>query len=71
MMESFFVILFLSALRLSIPLMFAAYGAYFSEKSGVAQISVEAFLLVGAFSAASTAYFTNSLAPSVTDCHCR
>ena len=63
-MDSFLVILFLSALRLSIPLIFAAYGAYFSEKSGVAQISVEAFLLVGAFSAATTAYFTNSLALS-------
>jgi general nucleoside transport system permease protein len=60
MMDSFFILLLFSGFRLALPLMFAAYGGYFSERSGVAQISLEAFLLVGAFSAASTAYYTQS-----------
>lgn len=59
--DSMIVLILLSGLRLSLPLMFAAYGGYFSEKSGVAQIALEAFLLVGAFTAATTAYFSHSL----------
>ena len=61
MMDSVFVLLLLSTLRVSLPLLFAATGGYFSEKSGVAQIALEAYLLIGAFSAASTAHFTHSL----------
>lgn len=60
MTTSLLVLLALSTLRLSLPLFFAATGGYFSEKSGVAQIALEAYLLVGAFSAASFAYFTKS-----------
>ncbi|MGZ3724639.1 MAG: ABC transporter permease [Pseudobdellovibrio sp.] len=60
-MDSVFVLLLLSTLRVSLPLLFAAMGGYFSEKSGVAQIALEAYLLIGAFSAASVAYFTKSL----------
>ncbi len=61
MMDSFFILLILSGLRLSLPLVFAACGGYFSEKSGVAQIALEAFLLVGAFTAATTAFYTHSV----------
>ena len=60
-MDSAVVLLLLSTLRVSLPLLFAATGGYFSEKSGVAQIALEAYLLVGAFSAASFTYFSNSL----------
>jgi len=60
-MDSVYFLLLLSSLRLSLPLFFAALGGYFSEKSGVAQIALEAYLLVGAFTAASVAYFTGSL----------
>lgn len=60
-MDSVFVLLLLSTLRLTLPLFFAATGGYFSEKSGVAQIALESYLLVGAFSAASVAYLTHSL----------
>lgn len=60
-MESVYILLILSTLRLSLPLFFAATGAYFSEKSGVAQIALESYLLVGAFTAASAAYMTNSV----------
>ena len=61
-MDSVFVLLFLSSLRLSLPLFFAAIGGYFSEKSGVAQIALESYLLIGAFSAASVAHLTQNVA---------
>lgn len=61
MSDSLFILLLLATARLSLPLIFATCGGYFSEKSGVAQISLEAFLLVGAFTAASVSYFTGSL----------
>lgn len=63
-MDSVIVLLLLSSLRVSLPLLFAAMGGYFSEKSGVAQIALESYLLVGAFTAASVAYFTKSIALS-------
>jgi simple sugar transport system permease protein len=50
----------LSALRMSTPLLFAALGGYFSEKSGVINISLEGKLLIGAFAAAVIAHQTGS-----------
>lgn len=60
-MESAYFLILLSALRVSLPLLFAATGGYFSEKSGVAQIALEAYLLVGAFTAATFTYYSKSL----------
>ncbi len=60
-MDSALVLILLSALRVSLPLLFAATGGYFSEKSGVAQIALEAYLLIGAFTAASFTYYSKSL----------
>lgn len=60
-MESAYFLILLSALRVSLPLLFAAAGGYFSEKSGVAQIALEAYLLVGAFTAATFTYYSKSL----------
>jgi simple sugar transport system permease protein len=60
-MDSVTALLLLSTLRVSLPLLFAAMGGYFSEKSGVAQIALEAYLLIGAFSAATFTYFSKSL----------
>jgi simple sugar transport system permease protein len=60
-MDSALVLIFLSALRVSLPLLFATTGGYFSEKSGVAQIALEAYLLIGAFSAATFTYYSKSL----------
>ena len=60
-MDSVYTLLILSTFRLSLPLLFAAMGAYFSEKSGVAQIALESYLLIGAFTAASVAYTTQSI----------
>ena len=59
--DSLFLLLMFSTFRLALPLLFAAVGGYFSEKSGVAQIALEAYLLAGAFAAASVAYFTKSI----------
>ncbi len=60
-MNSIYLLLMLSSFRLSLPLLFAGLGGYFSEKSGVAQIGLESYLLIGAFTAASITYLTNSL----------
>lgn len=60
-MESIYFLILLSTLRLSLPLLFTAIGGYFSEKSGVAQIALESYLLIGAFTAASATYFSHSV----------
>lgn len=53
--------LLFATLRMSLPILFASSGGYFSEKAGVPQIALEAFLLVGAFSAASATAMSGSL----------
>lgn len=53
--------LVLATVRMSLPILFAASGGYFSEKSGVAQIALEAYLLIGAFTAAAVGFQTHSL----------
>lgn len=60
-MDSLFILLLLASFRLSLPLFFASLGGYFSEKAGVAQIALEAYLLIGAFCAASIVYLTGSI----------
>ena len=49
-----------STIRLSTPLILASLGALVCEKSGVVNIAIEGIMLVGAFSAATVAYYTNS-----------
>lgn len=60
MSEIFTIALFLSALRLATPLIFAALGGLFSERSGVINIALEGLMLAGAFTAAVMTYQLNN-----------
>ena len=57
---TFFLILLFSTIRLATPLMFAALGGLFSERSGVINIALEGLLLAGAFTAAVVTYETSN-----------
>ncbi len=48
----------LSTMRLSVPLIFAALGGLMCERSGVANIALEALLLFSAFAAGAVTYAT-------------
>lgn len=56
MSELFTLSLIFSAIRLSTPLIFAALGGMFSERSGIINIALEGLMLAGAFTAAVTTY---------------
>lgn len=60
-MGDFFTIALLTAtLRFTTPLLFAAMGGLLSERSGVMNIALEGFMLVGAFSSVIGAYYLHS-----------
>jgi len=60
MSEIFTIALIWSTIRLSTPLILAALGGLFSERSGVINIALEGMMLAGAFTAAAVTYATGS-----------
>src|SRR6266581_772181 len=62
MRQLFSISLLFSTIRLSTPLVLAALGGLYSERSGVINIALEGLLLSGAFTAASVTYYAGSSA---------
>ncbi|HKS29904.1 MAG TPA: ABC transporter permease [Pyrinomonadaceae bacterium] len=56
----FNIALIFSLLRLATPLIWAALGGLFSERSGVINIALEGIMLAGAFTAASVTYYAGN-----------
>jgi general nucleoside transport system permease protein len=57
---TFLVILIFSTIRCATPLIFAALGGMFSERSGIINVALEGLMLAGAFTAAVATYELNN-----------
>lgn len=57
---TFIVALLSASIRLTVPILFAALGGMYSERSGVNNIGLEGFMLMGAFTGVVGAYYSGS-----------
>jgi len=60
MNEIFTLALLFSTIRLATPLVWAAIGGLFAERSGVINVALEGLMLAGAFTAAAVTYYAGS-----------
>jgi ABC-type uncharacterized transport system permease subunit len=60
MAELFTIALLFSTIRLATPLIWAAIGGLYAERSGVVNVGLEGLMLAGAFTAAAITYYTGS-----------
>src|ERR671920_905519 len=58
--DIFSIAMLFSTIRLATPLLLAALGGLFSERSGVINIALEGLLLAGAFTAAAVTWYAGS-----------
>jgi simple sugar transport system permease protein len=58
--EIFSVALIFSTIRLATPLVWAAIGGLYSERSGVINVALEGLMLAGAFTAAAVTFYAGS-----------
>lgn len=58
--DIFTVALIFSSIRLATPLVWAAVGGLYSERSGVVNIALEGLMLAGAFTAAAVTFYSGS-----------
>lgn len=54
------LLLLFSAIRLATPMLLAALGGLYSERSGVINIGLEGLMLAGAFTAATVTYYSHN-----------
>jgi simple sugar transport system permease protein len=60
MSDLFTSALFWATLRMTAPLLFAAMGGLISERSGIMNIALEGFMIIGAFTAVLGTYYLHS-----------
>lgn len=57
---TFLIALLSASIRLTVPILFAALGGMYSERSGVNNIGLEGFMLIGAFTGVVGSYYSGS-----------